>query len=677
MDKQYYVGGFMLNRKNLLTVGIFAHSNAGKTTLTEQILYHTKVIDVLGRVDSGNTASDTLNVERDRGISVRSTLVTFDLHNKVVQLVDTPGHIDFSSEIERAINILDVAILVVSGVEGIESQTSVIWNALERKRVPVFIYINKLDRVGSNFDRVVKEIEETFNIKTISLYNFNTESSKTMSIIDKSNAELMIELANVSEDAYECYINGILFDADYIKRKIRKLFQVNKVYLCYGGSSLNGIGIQEIISGLNDYAMNYLGNENNTFEAYVYSVKVEHDGKWCYAKILNGKLEVKDKIKVNDDIEIINNLFLVNGITLSSVKDALPGEIVVIKGLDVKSGTYLGDCYGQEVIRFVNPLLTARVKNENVDKLTLFDALQILAIEDPYLNVKHDCVTNEICVDLLGDIHSEILKQMLNERFSIVATFVEPTVIYKETVSDDVSADATYTSVSGVTIQVKPLARGSGMRYISNLSTDFMHKKYQRRIERLICEYVKQGMFGWEVIDTEVSLIGGQFDSMGSDPSHFNIAVPIALFRCLKKSRVQILEPMCNFEISFPTKFLSKVYSSLSERNAKFYVLKSNDTTTVVHGEAAFADMMNFSIILIKMTKGVGIFRSHFSGYEISRNQFKEIPFMGSDPRNEVVFVINDMKASLESLDKPLMKKKKDSRSKFKRKQREKRKTYL
>ena len=299
-------------------------------------------------------------------------------------------------------------------------------------------------------------------------------------------------------------------------------------------------------------------------------------------------------------------------------------------------------------------------------------ALRILNEEDPYLNVRYNDRTNSIFCSLMGEVQAQIVKTLLDERFGLKVNIENPVVIHKEVATASSRSKATYTTVSGIELEVTPLERGSGFRYVSKVSTDFLHLKYQRQVERLINYYSKQGLKGWELTDMEVALIDGQFDSMGSDPMHFNIITPLALFRCLKQSKIKLLEPILSYIITLPEKDLSAVIKSLSSKNAKYEIINRFDKIITIDGEAPASNMINFPLELSMMTSGRGTYTSYVSKYDISKNQDAELEYIGADPRNETTFIINDMKASLEPLDKTLMKKKKESRSKFARQQKEK-----
>jgi ribosomal protection tetracycline resistance protein len=661
--------------KKVLTLGVFAHANAGKTTITEHLLYHTGVIKSVGRVDTGDTVTDNLKVEKERGITVRDTLVSFELDGKTVQLIDTPGHVDFSAEVERAISVLDGAILVISGVEGLEAQTFTIWRALQEKKVPVIIFINKMDRKGANYDRVLGELQKFLNMPTLTLTHVYQENDGSLTIKPSSLTDLIEEVSMVDDEILEHYVNKDQIDSCLIATKILELTRNCKLFPIVGGSALIDVGMKDLVESIGRYIPTTAKNIDSPLSAYVYTIRVDETGKNAYVKVLNGQISLKDNLKLAEDqTGKVNRMYLAEGSKLTSVDNVYSGDIAIINGLDVKCGQIIGETKGLDnYVNFVNPLLTMEINPVNKGQsIELMEALRILNEEDPHLNVRYNERTNSIYCSLMGEVQAQIIKTYLDERFGIEANIENPVIIHKEVPTVKASAKATYTTVSGIGIEVTPLERGAGFRYVSKISTDFLHIKYQRQIERLIRHYSKQGLHGWELTDMEVALVDGQFDSMGSDPQHFNIITPLALFRSLKKAKMHLLEPISNFTIVIPKNSINAVTKLLSSKNAVYEFSNNFEDVITINGEVPASNMMNFPVELSMITSGRGSYSYSITKYEISNNQNAKCDYIGPDPRNETTFVINDMRASLESLDKTLMKKKKESRSKFARQQKEK-----
>lgn len=661
--------------KRVLTLGIFAHANAGKTTITEHLLYHTNVIDSIGRVDTGNTVTDNMKVEQERGITVRDSIVSFELNDKTIQLIDTPGHVDFSAEVERAINVLDGAILVISGVEGLEAQTYTIWRALQEKNVPVIIFINKMDRQGADYNRVIAELQNNLKVPTLTLKDVIKNEDGTLSIENSKMENIIEEISMVDDEVLEKYINGLDINGDLLAQKMSYLTRNCKLFPVIGGSALIDVGVEDLVDAIYKFIPTTSKNLDSDFSAYVFMIRVDENGKNAFVKILNGDLKNRDTVSVGENkLEKIKNITVADGTKMIPIDRVYSGDIAIINGLDVKCGQIIGNQKGfDKYISFVKPLLTMEVNPEKKgDTIELMRALKILNEEDPYLNVRYNERTNSIFCSLMGEVQAQIVKTLLEERFGLNVNIENPVVIHKEIPTVSSKAKATYTTVSGIELEVTPLERGSGFRYVSKVSTDFLHLKYQRQVERLINYYSKQGLNGWELTDMEVALIDGQFDSMGSDPMHFNIITPLALFRCLKQAKMKLLEPILKYIITLPENDLSSVIKLLSSKNGVYEITNHFDQIITLEGEAPASNMMKFPLELSMTTSGRGTYTSYIFRYDISKNQDAKIEYIGADPRNETTFVINDMKASMEPLDKTLMKKKKESRSKFARQQKEK-----
>ncbi|MEG1141245.1 MAG: TetM/TetW/TetO/TetS family tetracycline resistance ribosomal protection protein, partial [Clostridia bacterium] len=488
--------------EKVLTLGIFAHANAGKTTITEHLLYHTNVISNIGRVDSGNTVTDNMKIEQERGITVRDTLVSFKLGDKTIQLIDTPGHVDFSAEVERAINVLDGAVLVISGVEGLEAQTYIIWRALKEKNIPVIIFINKMDRLGADYDRVLSELQNNLEIPTINFKHIVQPNIGSLEIVDVTKEELIEELSLIDDETMENYVEGREMDLEKLFTKIITFSHQAKMFPVVGGSALIDVGIEDLINCIKYYIPSSKKKLEEDFAGYVYTVRVDDNGKNAYIKVLNGEINLRDNIKLGDETSgKVKKLFISDGSKLIPVDKAFSGDLVVANGLDVKSGQVIGNSDGMgKYISFVKPLLTMEInsldKNHNIE---LMNALKILDAEDPYLNVRYNKSTNSIYCSLMGDVQAQIIKTLLKERFGLEVNMENPTVIHKEVPTQIAQAKATYTTVSGIGLEVTPLERGSGFKYVSKVSTDYLHLKYQRQVERLINYYAQQGLHGWEL----------------------------------------------------------------------------------------------------------------------------------------------------------------------------------
>lgn len=661
--------------KNLekLTIGIFAHANAGKTTITEQLLFYTNTIKSVGRVDTGTTVTDSLALERQRGITIQSSVVSFVLNGRKIQLIDTPGHIDFSAEVERAINALDGAVLVVSGVEGVEAQTFTIWKQLKEKNVPTIVYINKMDRMGANYNKVLNEMCVKLHANIVPVCMIETQSGTILS--RRSMPEEMLEyLLDIDPDYVSTKLEEIdTLEYDEVVNHVYSLSRTSSLCCVIGGSALKGIGISELMTCLANCLPSHL-MQFGDFAGYIFAVRVKDEKKRAFMKVLQGSLALKDVIRLSEENEVkVSSLYISNGCNLLPVNEVTSGDVAVLENLSVCSGQAIG--YSDEFEKFANyvhPILDMQVEIEKDDEISVvMNALEILNEEDPYLNVRFSTETKKICVSLMGEVQAQVVKQMIKERFNLDIVFANPVLIHKEAPTVIGKASAYYTRVSGVELEVLPLPRGSGLRFESIFSTDFLHKKYQRQTERLVMQYVKQGIFGWEVTDADIRLTNGKFDSLGSEPKHFNIAVPLALMRALAMCKMEVLEPISQFTIVAPNTQLNLITQYVTGKGAAFEVSYDKKDTVTINGEVPMRQMLDAPMAIAKLTSGLGFFYSKIIKYSPSYQQEVENQYYGPDPRNEVRFVINDMKAGLDSLDPVMSKKKKVSRSKFKRVQKE------
>ena len=657
----------MLEQKDepVVTLGIFAHANAGKTTITERLLYETKAIDEVGSVDDGTTVTDDLNVERARGISVRSALVNFNLPSlKKVQLIDTPGHIDFSAEVERAITVLDAAVLVISGVEGIEAQTYSVWKALRQKNVPVIIFINKMDRMGANYERVIEQLKTELDDAIVPIVNVQVVNGK-ITISDVPPLMLLDMLSKYDDECidmyFKCVENNLTPNKDWLDHKIKYLLGKNVIYPVIGGSALKDVGIDNFVTCLDKLLPTFKRKIDADFSAFVYSVRIE-ESENLYTKILTGEISKRQAIQISsEESQKIKDIKDPSKKSHTSVDYARSGDIVILNGLTVPVGTMLGN-FELKRVNFVKPLLTMCLKSDKM--LEAVDALRILQKEDPYLTMHYNKLTGDVTVSLMGEVQAQVLEQILYDRFKLTASFVSPRIICKEAPTKEGIGKCSYTRVSGLTLKVKPLLEGSGVVFESEIPTGTLLRKYQRQVERLVMQYSEQGLKGWELTNAKVVLTDGYFDSMGSETIDFNISTPIALFRALRDARTRILEPVCRYNLKIDAKDTGAISQRLEARQSHFQIREGLDASVNLYGSAKLRNLISFQNEVRKLTSGRGEFTYELDSYQECSDQEEEIPFIGPDPRNENHFVVNEMGGSMINLDAQPTKKKNMS-SKF------------
>ena len=429
----------MTSNDNLLALGIFAHANAGKTTLTENLLYRAGIVKSIGKVDSGNTVTDGMNVERERGISVRASLVEFNLGDKKIQLIDTPGHIDFSAEVERSMSVLDAAVFVVSGADGVEAQTISLWKILKNRHIPVIFFINKLDRSGGDYEKVIKDLKTELNIPLVVLTDVKYDSDRKPIVTPRAKEQILEQLADYDNEALDKYLRVLdkkeTATSEYIDKKIAELVKKGVVFPVSGGAALDSIGIDYVIQGIEKYLPTYKKDDKKPFSAFIYSKRVDTTTNY-YTKILSGHVSVRDVIETPfEEQQKVTKILRPEGAKLVPVDSASSGDIVVLNGLDLDSGTLLGNNAEFKPVKFVQPIFDMNVDAAGIDRVKLLASLKILAEEDPYLNVRFDHKTQQVMISLMGDVQSEIIKTLLKERFNIKAEISKPVAITVITIS--------------------------------------------------------------------------------------------------------------------------------------------------------------------------------------------------------------------------------------------------
>lgn len=643
-------------KNKITTLGIFAHANAGKTTITEQLLVHTNVKKSTGRVDHGNTTTDNLKIEQSRGISVRASLVTIPLKDKTIQLIDTPGHVDFSAEVERAISVLDGAILVISGVEGIEPQTKVIWNILKERNIPTIIFINKMDRIGANFDRILSEIKNKLGADCLPMVRVEQDPSsiKNLNYHETSLEEKTEFIAEHDEDIMDAYVENEQIPQEIIEEKIREHALNGDIQVVFGGSALNNEGMNILIDAISKYIPDYKTRKNTDKSGYIYTVKRETGVRELYIKVLSGTFKNREEIITPDgEIEKIKTITKINGFTREKSDELKEGEIGIITGPNLRCGEFLGTPDKQFTqVSFINPLFQTTIEPiKDEDRIKLVEALSIINDENPDLQAMFNKQTGQIIIKLVGLLQAEIIDNTLKERFGIQAKFSNPTIVHKETPLETGYGYASYTRVSGVGFEIRPLPAGSGIKYSSKLSTDFLFTKYQKQAERLVKQYLQQGLFGWEATDIEVTLIDGKCDNVGSDPSDFNIAVPIALTRAMKSAGMKLLEPNILYEINCDKNNYKGILSLASKFGVKYDSIEYVDNCVRFIGIAPLREIIDLPTSITKLSGGsASIIEKPYGYIDYQLPIPIERKYIGPDPRNEEEFIMN-MGMSFENLD--------------------------
>lgn len=626
---------------NKITIGVFAHANAGKTTVTEQLLKSAGVIKSVGRVDYGNTVTDNLKVEQERGITVRSSLVSFSAGKNNYDLIDTPGHIDFIAEVERSMSVLDCAIMVVSGVEGVEAQTYQIYKSLSENNVPTIVFINKMDRFGASLSEVKKDFDANLHGRFV--YINKVDNGK---ITNFSNDEIAEQLAEFDEDSYDKYVNNKKIKS---VERLLELLKSGEVMPVFSGSALNGLGVDKLFDFLSQISLSH--EKQDELSALIYQVRVDNGIKNAYVKMFGGEISKRQSLTINGESFKIKNLLVANGNKLMEVDTIQQGNVAIIQGSDLACGQVIGKYPPQVKLNFHKPLYSVEVVVKKSEIETAVNALKILTIEDPYLNFQYNKKTSQLKINVMGQVQAEIIRQFIAERFDVDVELKDFGVIYKETPMKESTGKASYTSCSAVEFRVTPLKRGEGIVFVDEVKQETIHPKYVKQIERLINYYKENSLHGWELTDCKISLISARSDSVISEPMHFNIATPIALYRALKESGTKLLEPYNRYDLITNERDLKAVISMLSNQGATINNIEYGKEAIIIHGKCSALDSSKILKTLPVITSGLGKIIFEFDNYKPTE-VIKENQFAGYDPRNEIDFIQTQMGQTCKLLDK-------------------------
>lgn len=647
----------MHSTTNIRNIGILAHVDAGKTTLTEQLLYKSGSIRALGSVDKGTAHTDSLEVEKQRGISVKSADVMLSWKDTNIHIIDTPGHIDFSAEVERTLRVLDGAVLVISAVEGIQPQTELYFQALKAMKIPTIFFINKIDRVGAEVASVLKEIKLRLTdtlVETEEFYGEETQEPKVLSFekLPLVKDIYVEQLANYHDVLLEKYLGGVTITGDEFNSTIKALSKTSIVYPVLYGSSIKGIGVEELLNALVDYLPCPKGSSEDELSAVVYKITQDKTlGKLAYVRIFNGKISTRELIK-NNTKGIESKVTQIKKLIVGKQTDCnelLCGELGILAGL---SSFSIGDIIGSpenvpSVPSLATPLLTLQVYPENTAVFVeLVEALQKLEEEDPLLKVKWIKEKKEVHINIMGLIQQEIIQGILLERFNIKATFGKPSVIYKETPASSSWGFEAYTMPKPCWAIVKflfePLPKGSGLVFESKVRTEDIKLRYQRELENHLPKALEQGLLGWQVVDLKVTLISGEDHVMHSRPGDFIIATSIAIMDGLSNTLTTLLEPILNFTIMAPEATAGKILGDLVNMRANFESPVISNGTFIVKGLVPAATSLEYGIRLGIITAGKGTLSTSFSDYEpcpIELGATNER--IGVNPLDRAKFILN------------------------------------
>lgn len=616
------------------TIGILAHVDAGKTTFSEQVLYHTNAIRNRGRVDHKTSFLDINNIEKERGITIFSDQAIFEINDSIYYLLDTPGHIDFSSEMERTLSILDYAILIISAVEGIQGHTETIWNLLRRYNVPTFFFINKIDRTGADLEKIIEEIKGDLT-EDICYIN-------KLSDLDEEKIEFISERDDI---LLEKYLNGDYEEEEWILA-LKTLIKENKIFPCFSGSALQDEGIENFLNIFNELTItNY--NEASAFSGRVYKIKHDDNGtRLTFIKALSGSLKVRDELSYGKDDEIrekVSSIRIYNGSKFSTVDKVVAGDVFAVTGLTMaEAGSGIGELKDFINFNMVPTLMSKVIYDSSYNIKDILRYFRILESEDPALNVNWNEALQEIQVSIMGKIQLEVLKEVVDERFNLKVDFGPCEIMYKETIGNISYGYGHFEPLkhyAEVHLKLEPNNKGDGIIFENKCHADYLTTGHQNLIKTHIFERDHHGLLtGSPITDIKFTLLTGRAHNKHTEGGDFREATFRAIRQGLEKVENILLEPYYKFKIDVDLEYMGRVISDIQRLKGSFNPPDNKLNKVTITGRGPVSTLMDYSAEILTFTKGKGSINLIFDGYDVCHNSEEVIERLGYNKNADIEY---------------------------------------
>ena len=609
---------------NHICIGLLAHVDAGKTTLSESMLYLSGRIRQQGRVDHGNAYLDTYELERARGITIFSKQAELVFGELKVTLLDTPGHVDFSAEMERTLRVLDYAILVINGADGVQGHTETLWKLLKQYRIPVFLFINKMDQNGTDAEKLLEELRVKLSGSCIRFGE--AEDSE----------EFLENVAMAEEQVLETYLEHGTIERGEISRLIRE----RKVFPCYFGSALKNIGVKEFLAGLECYAKERSYPEK--FGAKVYKIARDPQGnRLTYLKVTGGVLKVRDLIRYQDVEEKVSQIRIYSGEKYDAVQEVRAGRVCAVTGL---TKTYPGEGLGAEPPSegpVLTPVLNYQlILPEGCDTHGMLLKLRQLEEEDPELHIVWNEELGEIHAQLMGEVQTEILQSMIRERFQTEVTFGPGNIVYKETIkrpAEGVGHFEPLRHYAEVHLLLEPGESGSGLVFAADCSEDVLDRNWQRLILTHLAEKEHRGVLtGSSITDMKITLAAGRAHLKHTEGGDFRQATYRAVRQGLKSTESVLLEPYYEFRMEIPAEFVGRALTDIQRMAGEFQTPDTEGDFAVITGSAPVSEMRDYQLEVTSYTKGRGRLFCTLKGYAPCHNAEEVIEQIGYDSEGDL-----------------------------------------
>ncbi|OKA29444.1 elongation factor G [Bacillus cereus] len=643
-----------------INIGIVAHVDAGKTSLTERILYETNVIKEVGRVDSGSTQTDSMELERQRGITIKASVVSFFIDDVKVNVIDTPGHADFIAEVERSFRVLDGAILVISAVEGVQAQTKILMQTLQKLNIPTILFVNKIDRSGANTEKVVKQIKTILSNETFPFYSVQNEGTKEARIIEyKSYDDCIERLAPYNESLLESFINNEIVTDTLLREELEKQIQQANLYPIFFGSALTGIGVTELLENIPSLLPANNPSQDEELSGIVFKIEREPSGeKIAYVRVFSGNLHVRKYVHIQRDQSLphkkkIKKMCMFhNGNAVQST--IVPcGEFCKVWGLsDIK----IGDIIGKRTdyikdIHFAEPQMEAAIDAVPKERIhDLYAALMELCEEDPLIQVWKDDVHNELYIRLFGEVQKEVIETTLFEKYNLQVTFSGTRVVCMEKPigignSVEVMGEKANPFYATIGFKVERGELNSGITYKLGVELGSLPLAFHKAIEDTVFQTLKQGLYGWEVTDISVTLTHTGYASPVTTASDFRNLTPLVLMDALKQAETYVYEPVNEFELTVPEHAISTAMYKLAAIPATFAEPIFNNDSYQLTGSLPVAKTEHFKRMLHSFTEGEGLFTTKPAGFTKIMAPFPTRKRVDNNPLNRKDYLLHVLKA--------------------------------
>ena len=607
-----------------ICIGLLAHVDAGKTTLSESMLYLSGRIRQQGRVDHGNAYLDTYELERARGITIFSKQAELVFGELEVTLLDTPGHVDFSAEMERTLRVLDYAILVINGADGVQGHTETLWKLLKQYRIPAFLFINKMDQNGTDAEKLLEELRVKLSGSCIRFGE--AEDSE----------EFLENVAMAEEQVLETYLEHGTIE----RGEISRLIWERKVFPCYFGSALKNIGVKEFLAGLECYAKERSYPEE--FGAKVYKIARDPQGnRLTYLKVTGGVLKVRDLIRYQDVEEKVSQIRIYSGEKYDAVQEVRAGRVCAVTGL---TKTYPGEGLGAEPPSegpVLTPVLNYQlILPEGCDTHGMLLKLRQLEEEDPELHIVWNEELGEIHAQLMGEVQTEILQSMIRERFQTEVTFGPGNIVYKETIKCSVEGVGHFEPLrhyAEVHLLLEPGESGSGLVFAADCSEDVLDRNWQRLILTHLAEKEHRGVLtGSAITDMKITLVAGRAHLKHTEGGDFRQATYRAVRQGLKSTESVLLEPYYEFRMEIPAEFVGRALTDIQRMAGEFQTPDTEGDFAVITGSAPVSEMRDYQLEVTSYTKGRGRLFCTLKGYAPCHNAEEVIEQIGYDSEGDL-----------------------------------------